>query len=40
MMFILEMDSIYNESINVKDMIDKQLEYQNKHLDSRYVDVL
>lgn len=34
MMFILEMDSIYNESINGKDMIDKQLEYQTKHLGS------
>lgn len=35
MMFISEMDSMYNESINGKDMIDKQLEYQNKHLNSR-----
>lgn len=35
MMFILDMNSIYNEPINGKDLIDKQLEYQNKHLDSR-----
>lgn len=33
MMFILDLDGIYNESINAKYVIDKQLEYQNNHLD-------
>lgn len=36
---ILDMDSLYDEFIDAKDLIDKQLVYPNKPVDSKWVDI-
>lgn len=39
MIDVLDMDSLYDEFIDAKDLIDKQLVYQNKPVDSKWVDI-
>lgn len=36
---MLDMDSLYDEFIDAKDLIDKQLVFQNKPVDSNRVDI-
>lgn len=38
-MDILDMDNLYDEFIDAKDLIDKQLVFQNKLVDSKGVDI-
>lgn len=39
MIAVLDMGSIYDELIDAKDLIDKQLVCQNKPMDSKWVDI-
>lgn len=39
MIAVLDMGSIYDELIDTKDLIDKQLVCQNKPMDSKWVDI-
>nr|XP_012606182.1 uncharacterized protein LOC105863530 isoform X1 [Microcebus murinus] len=39
MMDVLEMDSLYDEFTDAKDLIDKQLVYQNKPVDKKWMDI-
>lgn len=40
MIDVLDMDSLHDEFIDAKDLMDKQLVCQNKPVDSKWVDIL
>lgn len=39
MMGILDLESIYDEFMDTKNLTDKQLAYQNKYLDTKRMDI-